>query len=189
MCVRPLEIGPFVILSESSVGSGARRIEAVTAGEAWALLHGRSRELDATRDELEQARREAKKKPKAEQTADVEPDIVELGGNKMIVMEIEGIGSDALLDLSDRFKQRSAPAAVVLGVARGWERAPGRELRRRRGLDDLGRAGREGDRPDRRWWRRRAADDGARRRQESRGPRRCTCPCPRADLSGAFASR
>ncbi len=110
------EIGPFVILGESSVGSGARRIEAVTAGEAWSLLHGRSRELDATRDELEQARREAKKKPKAEQTADVEPDIVELGGNKMIVMEIEGIGSDALLDLSDRFKQRSAPAAVVLGA-------------------------------------------------------------------------
>ena len=34
----------------------------------------------------------------------------------MIVMEIEGIGSDALLDLSDRFKQRSAPAAVVLGA-------------------------------------------------------------------------
>ena len=110
------EIGPFVILGESSVGSGARRIEAVTAGEAWSLLHGRSRELDATREELEQARREAKKKPKAEQTADVEPDVVELGGNKMIVMEIEGIGSDALLDLSDRFKQRSAPAAVVLGA-------------------------------------------------------------------------
>ena len=35
------EIGPFVILSEGSVGSGARRIEAVTSGEAFALLHER----------------------------------------------------------------------------------------------------------------------------------------------------
>ena len=30
-------------------------------------------------------------------------------------MEIASLGGDALLDLSDRFKQRSAPAAVVLG--------------------------------------------------------------------------
>jgi alanyl-tRNA synthetase len=111
------EIGPFVILSEGSVGSGARRIEAVTAGEAWEILHGRSRELDAAREELEQARREVKKKSKADtpSAAEPEPELEVVGGVNVIVQLVEGLDADALLDLSDRFKQRSAPAAVVLG--------------------------------------------------------------------------
>src|SRR5438067_454155 len=109
------EIGPVVIVSEGSVGSGARRIEAVSAGEAWAVLHGRSRELEAVRAELDQARREAKKPRKPEAAVDVEPEIVVVDGNNMIVMEVANTGADALLDLSDRLKQRSTPAAVVLG--------------------------------------------------------------------------
>jgi alanyl-tRNA synthetase len=110
------EIGPFVILSEGSVGSGARRIEAVTAGEGWAHLHGRARELDDVRAELEQARREAKRPKRAEaQAGDVEPEVEVLGSTNVIVMEVQDLGAQALLDLSDRFKQRSAPAAIVLG--------------------------------------------------------------------------
>ena len=112
------EIGPFVLLSEASVGSGARRIEAVTSGEAWTVLQGRSRELDDLRSELLDLRREAKKprrEPGVTAAADVEPEIEVIGGVTVIAQAVEGLSADALLDLSDRFKQRQSPAAVVLG--------------------------------------------------------------------------
>jgi alanyl-tRNA synthetase len=38
------------------------------------------------------------------------------GGINVIVQSVEGVDADALLDLSDRFKQQHAPAAVVLGT-------------------------------------------------------------------------
>ena len=111
------EIGPFVLLSEGSVGSGARRIEAVTSGEAWTVLEGRSRELDGA------ARRARRAPPRGEEAAaeapaaaaDVEPEIELIGGVTVIAQAVEGLSADALLDLSDRFKQRQSPAAVVLG--------------------------------------------------------------------------
>ncbi len=109
------EIGPIVILSESSVGAGARRIEAVTSGEAYALLHGRANEADGLRSELERAR---KAKPKeAVATVDVAADVKLVDGVHVIVQSVEGLGADALLDLSDRFKQQNRPAAVALGTA------------------------------------------------------------------------
>jgi alanyl-tRNA synthetase len=110
------EIGAFVILSEGSVGSGVRRIEALTSGDAWALLDSRSRELDELRAELERIRREAKKRPAPEAPrAEAEADVRVEGGVNVIVQSVEGLDADELLDLSDRFKQLHAPAAVVLG--------------------------------------------------------------------------
>jgi alanyl-tRNA synthetase len=108
------EIGPFVILSERAVGSGARRIEAITAGEAWSVLEGRSRELSAIQVELEQLRRDAKK-PKAEASG---PDIVwqdRQGG--VFVAEVTGARGSALRDFSDQIRQREDVAAVVLASA------------------------------------------------------------------------
>jgi alanyl-tRNA synthetase len=108
------EIGPFVILSESSVGSGVRRIEAVTSGEAYAYLQSRSHELDALREELERVRRDKPAAARVE-TVDVDADVKPVEGVNVIAQRVEGLDADALLDLSDRFKQRNAPAAVVLG--------------------------------------------------------------------------
>jgi alanyl-tRNA synthetase len=108
------EIGPFVILSERAVGSGARRIEAVTSGEAWSVLEGRSRELSAIQAEVEQLRREAKT-PKADAPG---PDIVwqdRQGG--VFVAEVTGARGSALRDFSDQIRQREDASAVVLASA------------------------------------------------------------------------
>jgi alanyl-tRNA synthetase len=111
------EIGPFTIVSEGSVGSGVRRIEAVTSGEAFAHLRAQAEEAAALRSELGQARKDAKRK--SEPSAG--PEVVaerrnRAGGVEVIVMELGESTPDDMLELSDRLKQQHAPAAVVLGA-------------------------------------------------------------------------
>jgi alanyl-tRNA synthetase len=112
------EIGPFVITSEGSVGSGARRIEAVTSGEAWTLLEGYKKELEAVRGELAEARR-ASKKPKAQPGG---PDagvsiLWEDKQGKVFVAEVSGANGSGLRDFSDQVRRREDVLAVVLASA------------------------------------------------------------------------
>jgi alanyl-tRNA synthetase len=110
------EIGPFVILGESSVGSGVRRIEALTAGEAYAYLHARSEEVDELRGELERARKESKKPARA---AEIDVVAQEREGDVLLI-QVRALKGGELRDFSDRIRQQEkADGAIVASTDNG----------------------------------------------------------------------
>jgi alanyl-tRNA synthetase len=105
------EIGPFEILTESSVGAGTRRIEAVTSGEAFALLEARSHELDELRAELERVRKEARKPKEAEA---VDFTIVDRESDVLLV-ETKALKGGELRTFSDQLRKREKAGGVIVG--------------------------------------------------------------------------
>ncbi len=119
---RTSEIGPFKIVTETSVGSGARRIEAITGAELARWHAHRAEELErelAARDarirDLEQELKRAKQgriDPGALAAA-----ATEYAGLRIVVAEVEAGDADELLEVSDQVKRvLGEDAVVVLGA-------------------------------------------------------------------------
>jgi alanyl-tRNA synthetase len=121
------EVGPFVVLRETSSSQGVRRIEAITSAAALEHLRERSREADRLAGELGERDAELRRlrarggggggSANGGADAALAAAAVEAGGVRVVAAAIEGADSDSLLQTSDRLKARLAPAVVVLGSA------------------------------------------------------------------------
>ncbi len=138
------EIGFFKILSEASVASGMRRIEAVTGEGAYRsiqeledLVSGLEKSLGVSRkdlparvdklqagaEELEKEARALRKKMlagkiEAKSSADAELTVIKsIMGIDVHVQRIDGLTIAELRDMADSLKQKMGSGVVVLGAA------------------------------------------------------------------------
>jgi alanyl-tRNA synthetase len=136
-CGRTGEIGTFIIASEASVGSGVRRIEALTGALAdeyvlaqQARLDALARRLNATPDELEArvealeaeaaaARKRAEQLERQAGKAEVEQiiDTAErIDGTSVVVARVPAASADAMREMGDLLRDKLGSAVIVLGA-------------------------------------------------------------------------
>ncbi len=131
------QIGSFVIVADTSIGAGLRRIEALTGAAAEAyieerlgILDGLARhfrvqapEVPARLQALEQALDEQRKKAEEASrraSAGAADDLVgraeDIGGVKVLVARVEADNAGALRPMVDRLRQQLGSAFVTLGA-------------------------------------------------------------------------
>lgn len=128
------EIGLLKILSEGSVASGIRRIEAVTGAEAVRYFRSRERELDqvteilktsdkpserlrklvAEMKELEKALEKLKGKSAAESSSEILERMRDVGGVKVVACRLDGMEAKDLRVLADNVRDGLGSGILML---------------------------------------------------------------------------
>ncbi len=134
------DIGLFRIVSESGVAAGIRRIEAITGGKALelfdqmeALVDTASRSLKTNRDalveklealvaqnrKLEKDLAQLKTRLATAGSGDLSTQAQDIGGVKVLALNLEGADAKSLRDTVDQFKNKLGTAVVLLAAVEG----------------------------------------------------------------------
>jgi len=128
------DIGLFKILSEGSVASGIRRIEAVTGKEALSYLRGETKELKRISEmlktsenpseklqkvltelkELERSLEKLKGRSAAESSSRILDNVREINGMKVISYRVEGVDPKDLRVMADNVRDRLGSGILLL---------------------------------------------------------------------------
>ena len=116
------EIGAFKIVSEGGIGSGTRRIEALTGDGVVAWYQERERELEARLAERDNKIHQLEGELKRARSGRIDAGAIaaqatDVDGLTVLVHEVEADEMDDLLAISDQIKSRLGDAAtIVLGA-------------------------------------------------------------------------
>jgi alanyl-tRNA synthetase len=113
------EIGAFKILSEGGIGSGTRRIEAVTGEGVIAWYRDREAQLEERLAERETRIKQLEQELKSAKTASVDAaslaaDAQAVGAVALVVAQLDDVAMDELLVVSDQIKSALGPNGVIV---------------------------------------------------------------------------